>query len=160
MRRYSLIDKESFLKQINNFKNDYNIKPKSKNINDTERRRITILVIDEFLKAGGDNIQAIFLEQELYERLKGLKLRCDPINYEIRAKENKIKNFSPLKLTSEPHNYPCGRKSKIVTELLKTLTEKEKTNGATKPQIRRLTYGREPRRVFPGKQIHRRKMAP
>lgn len=147
------------IKRINELKKGFNIRLVSKNISDTDRRRITILVTDEYLMEGGDNIQAIFFEQELFERLKGLKLRCDSIHYEIRAIENKAKNFNPLRLTSEPHNHPCGRNNRIVTEILETLTKKEEKNEPTRFKTRRPHSRRKLGRVFQSKQIYHRKMA-
>lgn len=94
-----MFNKNNFFLEITKRKEDYGIRPVSKNMSDTDRKRIAILITEEYLKAGGSSYKAMFLEREIYDGLKHEKLTCDPISREIHSQELKHHDFNPLKIT-------------------------------------------------------------
>ena len=108
-----MFDLQAFLEKVRLVKKDYHIK-RVKRGSDRSQRRITILVINEYLKEGGNIHKAFYLEANLYRSLRKENLTCDPTEEEIRLqdaprrKDKKIKHFNPLKLVSE--NFDTGGK--------------------------------------------------
>lgn len=96
----------SFLNGIRLIKSEFHI-TRVKRGNDRSRRRISLLVIDEFLRSGGDIHQAFFLEANLYTNLKNHHFTCNPTPEEVRIRElprrkkQKVRCFDPLKLVSD-----------------------------------------------------------
>lgn len=141
-----MIDKESFLKQLKNLKKEYNIAPSPYATNETNRRRIAIIVTEAYLKSGGDFNKGIFLERELYDELKHEKLSCDPIYREIRSKELKHRDWNPLKITLSTSEKE--ERSSFVDQILYILSqtmEKEEAEHGIKnnaPRIRIRETGR------------------
>ncbi len=97
---------QEFLMRMQDIKREFSIKVVRRG-NDTTRRRVAIIVVDEFLMAGGGIHQALFVEANLYHNLKQLNLSCDPTPEEARLrqlrrqKRTRISGFNPLKLASE-----------------------------------------------------------
>jgi len=131
-----------FLEQVKLIKTEFGITPVKRG-NDTSRRRIAILVTDEFLRSGGDIHQTFFLEADLYQVLRKLDLRCDPTTEERRLRElprkrhQKVKNFDPLRLVSENFD-PENEKPYALTEaIVKILSEDEEDfDGVSGDNIR------------------------
>lgn len=121
----------SFLKRIELIKDEFNILP-AKQSNDRHRRRITLLVVDEFLRAGGDIHQAFYLEANLYQSLKKVNLQCNPIPDEVwkrelpRGRKIKIKGFNPLKLVSQSARLKCRGPYPITRKALSVLLTQKK----------------------------------
>ena len=136
---------EEFLQQVKLIKREFGI-TRVKRVNDRSRRRIAILVTDEFLRYGGDIDEAFFLEADLYRLLRKTNLKCEPTPEEIRLRElprrrhRKIKNLNPLKLASENFE-PENRKPYSLTEaIVNILTgDEEDFDGVSADNIRRGT---------------------
>ena len=123
-----------FLDQVRLIKSEFGIVPVARG-NETSRRRIAILVIDEFLRLGGDVDQAFFLEENLYETLKNHHFTCNRTPEEIRIRElprgknKKMRRFDPLKLVSE-YFEPKSRNPYPLTEaIIRILSEQEGKDG-------------------------------
>lgn len=126
---------DEFLSAIRSTKRDFHIR-RLKRSNDRSRRRISILVVDEFLRARDDIHQAFFLEGNLYHNLKTHHLSCDPTPDETRLQQlrrkkgTRIGGFNPLKLVSEniePEDYETYP---FTEAIIKILTEdKENQDG-------------------------------
>jgi len=101
-----VFDTKAFPGQVGLVKEEFNIR-KVKRSNECFRRRVTILVVNEYLLADGDIHRAFYLEADLYRKLKKENLSCDPTEEEIRyrelprRKDNRGRHFNPLKLVSE-----------------------------------------------------------
>lgn len=104
--RSRVFDTKAFPGQVGLVKEEFNIR-KVKRSNECFRRRVTILVVNEYLLADGDIHRAFYLEADLYRKLKKENLSCDPTEEEIRyrelprRKDNRVRHFNPLKLVSE-----------------------------------------------------------
>ena len=143
MVKERIFDVNQFLQQLRAIRERFHITKVGRS-NERNRRRISILVVDEFLKAGGDIDQAFFLEANLYHNLKAYHLSCDPTLEEIRLRqlrrERRIKlgGFNPLKLVSEniePEDY---EPYPLTEAIIKILTEgKEEKNGFSGDHKRR-----------------------
>lgn len=126
---------QEFLVRMQQIKREFSIKVVRCG-NDTARRRAAIIVVDEFLVAGGGIHQALFLEANLYHNLKRYNVTCDPSPEEVRLRElsrkkgTKMRGFNPLKLVSEniePEDYGPYP---LTEAIIKILTEgKEDDNG-------------------------------
>lgn len=146
-----MLDQFKFLKHIEKLKTDYNISIAKTN-NPTINKRITILVTDAFLIAGGDIHQNFYFEQDLYQALKSIPFTCDPIQaeedyWEMPRKERK--GWNPLKLVSE--NASQEPPTKYMTELVNdviNILKKEVKNG-----VRRDNHRRRPLRTFKSKKV-------
>lgn len=134
---------QEFLEAIREIKRKFSIKVVRRG-NDTARRRIAILLVDEFLMAGGGIDQALFLEANLYHNLKRLQFRCDPTSEETRLRELRrkkginLRGFNPLKLASEniePENYNPYPLTEAITKIL--TEDKEEKNGFSGDHKRR-----------------------
>jgi len=138
------LDFTELLARVRLLKKEFNISP-VKQSNEKNRRRITILIVDEFLKAEGDIHQAFYLEANLYQVLRKAQLKCDPTPEEIRLRElerskrQRLKGFSPLRLVSENAYLPYKKTYPITKAIMKILTEKENINGFSGDNIRRRT---------------------
>jgi len=137
------LDFHDFFERVRLIKKEFDILP-VKQSNDRYRRRIALLIIDEFLKSGGDIHQAFFLEADLYRQLKKVSLRCNPTLEEVRIRElrrsrrQKIKSFNPLKLASENADLPYKKPYPLTREIIRLLTDKkEDTDGFPGDNIRR-----------------------
>lgn len=123
------LDKQALLKAVRFIKDEYYIRliPK-KEVTNKMRRRISILVTEEYLKAGGGIHDAFFFEAYLYDNLKNESLNCEKLDIEIEEEQKKYKKrkgFNPLKLVSE--RYKITNKSKCITALaLEIITELKK----------------------------------
>lgn len=136
-------DTEAFLRKVRSVKEDFHIR-KVKQSNERSRRRVTILVVNEYLLAGGDIHRAFYLEADLYKELKKENLSCDPTEEEIRSrrlprrKDKRIKHFNLLKLVSE--NFVEENKiSYPLTEKIIHILTKEDEDGLSTDNIRRRT---------------------
>ena len=135
------MDFHDFFEQVRLIKKEFNILP-IKQSNDRYRRRITLLIMDEFLKSGGDIHQAFFLEANLYQELRKVSLRCDSTLEEVKMREvrqggrQKLRGFNPLKLVSENAYLPYKKVYPITKAIMKILTEKENINGFSGDNIR------------------------
>ena len=138
-------DFQSFFNQVRLIKREFDISL-VKRSNDRNRRRIAILVVDEFLKTRGGTDQAFYLEANLYQALKKVSLRCSPTPEEIRLRQlprrrsAKIRRFDPLKLVSENADLEYEKPYPLTETILAILTEdKENSNGISGDNIRRGT---------------------
>lgn len=120
-------------------KKEFNILPATSS-NDRNRRRIAILIVDEFLRAGDDVHQAFYLKANLYQTLKKINLTCEPIPEEkrlqelSRSKRQKMRDFGPLKLVS--NNVKLGyRKPYPATKVLVKILM-EDADGFSRDNIR------------------------
>ena len=130
-----------FLKEVKLIRTEFHITP-VKRSNDTSRRRIAILIRDEFLRLGGNVDQAFFLEENLYGTLKNRHLSCNPTPEEIRIRElprgknAKTKGFDPLKLVSENFE-PKGKDSyPLVQAIIEILSKEEEKDGLSGNNLR------------------------
>ena len=124
---------QEFLVRIQQIKREFSIKVVRRG-NDTARRRVAIIVIDKFLKAGGGVDKAFFLESNLYHNLKRLNLSSDPTPEEIRLRELRggrkirMRGFNPLRLVSE-NIEPEDTEPYLLTQaIIKILTENKEDN--------------------------------
>jgi len=123
-----------FLGQVRLIKSEFGIVPAARG-NDTSRRRIAILVIDEFLRLGGDVDQAFFLEENLYETLKNHHFTCNPTPEEIRIRElprgkkTKMRRFDPLKLASEYFEPKSKNPYPLTEAIIRMLSKWEDKDG-------------------------------
>lgn len=133
---------KEFLDQVKVIKTAFGITP-AKRSNDTSRRRIAILVTDEFLRSGGDIHQAFFLEVNLYKNLKNCRFACNPTPEEIRIRElprrkkQKVRYFDPFKLVSD--NFEPERKNPYpLTEAIikKLMKDEEDSDGVSGDHLR------------------------
>ena len=130
-----MLQAEEFLVRMQQVKREFSIKVVRRG-NDTARRRVAIIVVDEFLMAGGGIHQAFFLEANLYHNLKRYNVSCDPSPEEVRLRElcrkkgTRMGGFNPLKLVSE-NIEPEDTEPYLLTEaIIEILTEnKEDDNG-------------------------------
>lgn len=130
-----------FLDQVRLIRSEFGIAPANRG-NDTSRRRIAILVRDEFLRSRGDVDGAFFLEENLYGTLKNRHLSCNPTPEEIRIRElprgknAKIRGFDPLKLVSENFE-PKSKDPYPLTEvIIRILSEEEEEDGISGDNLR------------------------
>ena len=137
------MDFHDFFERVRLIKREFDILPVKQN-NDRYRRRIALLIIDEFLKSGGDIHQAFFLEADLYRQLRKVSLRCNPTSEEVRmcevgrGRRQKLRGFNPLKLVSENADLPYKKPYPLTREIIKLLTDKkEDTDGFPGDNIRR-----------------------
>lgn len=101
--------------------------------NDKDRRRITIAVLGEYLRLGGDVDQAYFFENDMYHSLKTCNLSCDPLPEERRLEELELRNkrfspkrkrVNPLKLVSEGRERGENEEScPLAREIIEILTD-------------------------------------
>ena len=133
-----MFSKEDFLKRVELIKRSSGIE-KVKRSNDTFRRRIVILIVDEFLRSEGDIHRAFLLEANLYSSLQKHNFTCNPTPEEIRMREFPTgKRLDPLKLVSknvkpeEEKPYPL---SKAIIKIL--FQEKEDNHGVSTDYHRR-----------------------
>jgi len=139
------LDFRKLLAGVRLIKKEFNISPVRRS-NEKNRRRIAILVVDEFLKAEGDMHQAFYLEANLYQALRKVQLKCDPTPEEIRLRELgrskrwRLKSFDPLKLVSENADLEYKKPYPITKTILNILTkDKENTDGFPADNNRRGT---------------------
>jgi len=127
----------SFLIAVRDLRKSFGI-ARVKKGNDRDRRRITKVVVDEFLRAGGDVHQAFFLEANMYWSLKSLHLTCDQTPEERRIGELgrkrgvELRGFNPLKLVSESFKPKDTRPYRLTEAILKILAHKEDDNGISR----------------------------
>lgn len=133
-REEIMFNTREFLERFERVKIGFDIRSVRRG-NDTFRRRIAILIRDEFLLAGGDVDQAFFLENNLYHNLGHCHLTCNPTPEEIRIGElsrkkgEKLKGFDPLKLVSENFGSAEKKPYPLTEAIIRALTEKEDEDG-------------------------------
>lgn len=129
--REKLIDVRKFLEQVRDLKKRFRIAKVARS-NDKHRRRIAVLVRDEYLRLGGDIHQAFFLEADLYRLLKKVNLGSNPTPEEMRLRElprrrgQKAKTIDPLRLVSENYDPGDEKCCPLVKIVLNLLAEEEK----------------------------------
>lgn len=100
------LDLSNFLLSVKSLKRELDINP-VRCSNDKARRRVTNLIVEEFLQNGGDSHDAFFRESDLYIALKKVNLSCNPTPEEIKLRElprkrdAKLRNFDLLELVSQ-----------------------------------------------------------
>ena len=115
--------------------------------NNKDRRRITIAVLWEYLKLGGDVDQAYFFESDMYHSLKRRNLCCDQLPEERRLEElerssrtstPRMKGVNPLRLVSEAREPGSNeRPDPLVREIIRILLEEEVcANGVSRDNSR------------------------
>ena len=132
--------------RVRDLKKELSISPVKRG-NDKDRRRITIAVLWEYLKLGGDVDQAYFFESEVYHSLKKCNLCCDPPPEERRleelerinrARHIKTRRVNPLKLVSEGREPGSNEEpDPLVREIIRILLEEEvRANGISRDNSR------------------------
>jgi len=120
---------DGFMERVWELKRDFHIEPSKKQTTEDDARRITILVVEEFLKHFRETqelnhllARAAFLEADLFHALKNESFRCDAIPNEeishIPIKERK--GFNPLKV----HEAREGKISDLAIKIIDTLKGK------------------------------------
>jgi len=133
---------KEFLQKVKLIKTEFGI-TQVRHSNDKSRRRIAILVTDEFLKSGGDIHQAFFLEANLYANLKNCRFACNPTPEEIRIRElprrkkQKVRYFDPLKLVSDNFEVESKNPYPLTEAIIKILVKDgEDADGVSGDRLR------------------------
>ena len=122
------------LTKVESLKKELHIHPVRRG-NEKDRRRITIAVLWEYLRLGGDVDEAYFFESDTHHSLKNCNLSCDPLPEERRLEELKRKNrgsaaptrpVNPLKLVSEGREHTGNEDpDPLVEEIVRVLKSEE-----------------------------------
>jgi len=130
-----------FLKGVKLIRTEFHVTPVKRG-NDASRRRIAILIRDEFLRVRGDVDRAFFLEENLYGTLKNYHLSCNPTPEEVRIRElprgknAKMRGFDPLRLVSENFEPKSTDPYPLTEAIIRILSKEEEENGISGDNLR------------------------
>ena len=152
-------DQTSFLGSLGTLKSEFDIReiPQAV-VTNQMKRRVTILVTDEFILAGGGIHQAFFFESCLYHHLKKESFNCEELPIESQEYEKKVKarkGFNPVKLVSE--TYVWEDDSPCLKALVKQVIIKLKKKVVKTDEPRRLHLGKRFVRGIRHQQRHTKK---
>ena len=133
--------KDHFWENLRQLKEEHRIGPGASS-NDKARKRIVLLVTDCILKSF-PNISTIhqipFIESCLWNSLKGLKLRCDPLPQEGNG--NRTNGcLGQEKVYTDNQQWSQSTKS-LVYEIIKILSERREEYGVGRDNHRKGTRG-------------------
>ena len=147
-----VFDVIAFLKDLEDIKQKYRIAVIGRRTSETDARRIAILVSNCYLQYGGNTHQAGFLERHVYEAVKMLDLRCNPIPEEIiieelagkRGNRGVYTNFNPLKLSIEGKEQYLTTYTSLIAIIIRKINviEENKHDRVCKPKDRRFDQRR------------------
>lgn len=139
-----MLDQQKFLNSLKPLRQEYDIREiPQQTVTSKMKKRIAILVTDEFILANSNIHQAFFFESCLYFHLKKESFNCNELPIESQEYEKKVKarkGFNPLKLVSQNYTWeedsPCLKA--LVEQVIIELKKKEvKTNGLRRPYPRK-----------------------
>ena len=133
--------KDHFWENLRQLKEEHRIGPGASS-NDKARKRIVLLVTDCILKSF-PNISTIhqipFIESCLWNSLKGLKLRCDPLPQEGNG--NRTNGYlGQEKVYTDNQQWSQSTKS-LVHDIIKILSERGDEHGVGRDNHRKGTHG-------------------